>query len=461
MEQRKAQTTTNELGLPEKDMPETTSDYETAFPMSADQSKQVYENTTTNNPAQTDIIPPAYVEITDDKQNLKDQLHSKKGKDNVDIGNTVNNNNFVSKAGSPKPNMKPNPADGLRRSTDKSNRQDKTAENDNDEIHDYENALTKVTMSTLQQAKLLKSVPPPCNANPYANVPNIDILEDASGKPVQRQSSEYEDPENLKSKFHEKKFKNAQIKPPNASSNEFDRNESTSKIMKSKCNARDVNQSGTKYKQNESRAKSTGGPKPVYANINEKNETDLKPPDCEKFDYENQDTVQELKSTLRMQGKRGFSTSSLETRKQESYLKTGMNKKKARTGSDISKESDDTYLPMDVLEIEDKDYLKMDDLNDDVYMPMATQEESVYMRMESNSIPNRVERHGRQPPTERRFNLPRGYLTSPKPCAGTQSGYVNFSDQPVKYVNFFRSRSSDDVNTNCTYDYAKMRNSKL
>ncbi|XP_045164152.2 uncharacterized protein LOC123528475 [Mercenaria mercenaria] len=392
-----------------------------------------------------------------------------------------------------------------------------------DEPHDYENSLAKIKRTKFKEAKLLKTVPPPCNTNTYVNVPesksNVSTSKNSSRRQsseyvnvpekrstnsalehsVQRQSSGYE---NVPDKLSINLIPEEPLKRQSSSEyedagcvsrlqkldkcitslaeinfkeeNEKHKKQEDSKhsepklkelgtrpkysVLKSQLPVPKAKQYGSEYKPvklkmrfSESKAK-LGVPKPDYANSAERGRSLSENPDRKAVDYENEDMFNALKSSLKKQGKRGFSTSSLETCRQDKMRRTGqMNTPEATAPNACKITDDDPYLMMDAGNNGEDLYLRMDSQNDDIYMPMVTpKDDDEYMSMENNYSYPRPARGKKllsdSSNKDEDVRFARCYQTCPKPCGGVRSAaYDNFSEQPTRYANFFRSRSTDNV----------------
>lgn len=422
-------------------------DYETAFRMSDDLSKREYENViTTSKPTSTISFPSPNVKHTNGNLNqLNIQQHTTvtTTKEVTPKNETASKKHISSsKAKKLKPKVQPKPTTRTKTFIDNSDSEYKTKVQGNNvgESQNYENSLGKSRRTEFSQGKLLSTVPPPRNTI---------TAKSKAGLPMQRRSSEYEDPETALSLFEGK----------NVQSNKSDvkmtkRSESGSKSQEQKYNTQECKQTSIKLKKDHSKLKPLVS-KPDYANISVQNPSASKNDNNTTFDYENEDTVNELKSTLKRLRKRGFSTSCLDSGKQEMVVPSGSTNKQSLTDLKVCSGNEDEYLPMDAITTDDAVYLPMNERNCDLYMRMVPPEEQ-YIKMKSDL--NCGERKTKPLPKTTGSDLPKGYRTAPKPCGGVYSAryvnvsdqpisYVNFSDQSIKYVNFFRSRSIDDVYT--------------
>lgn len=266
---------------------------------------------------------------------------------------------------------------------------------------DYENSLVNIKRAKFREAILLQKVSPPGNTNCYYGNNATDKL-NKSAESVVRQSSEYEYPENV-------------IALPKQI---LDQHE---------------NRHALKSEQN---------PKPDYANISIHSKQVSNNTESVTNDYENAHTVNELKLTKKL-GQRSVSASS-SGNKPFANISTG-------TNALLENENDEMYLPMGMATMTEDVYLPMnlDTSTDDVYLSMNVTVDDVYMPME------RTDGHTQSDSESTKLlnslgtschNLATGNPAAPQPCGGGV-GYVNISDRQSKYVNLFRSRSTDDVST--------------
>jgi hypothetical protein len=168
-----------------------------------------------------------------------------------------------------------------------------------------------------------------------------------------------------------------------------------------------------------------------------------------KLDYENENAMIELKLSKKRLLRRGLSTSSLETSgRLVDWRAEKVKTKPLAPSRDGNVSDDETYLEMNNVQKDEDLYLQMNSPKDSIYVRMTSPEEDEeYMPMASMKSNHR---NTLQPVKNEDIGF--AVRTCPKPCGGARSGvYDNFSEQPTNYANFFRSKSTNNVNE---YSYA-------
>lgn len=254
-----------------------------------------------------------------------------------------------------------------------------------DTTNKYENASARIKRAKFKDAKLLKAVPPPCNLNTYyVNVPDQCQDKVKLNSSSERQSSVYENPDRVPSIQHSETEQEIKAPYVNIAGNDEKRACPVRKTMP-----------------------------------------------C---DYENSDAAIKLKLAIhRAKWKRGLSESSIET---ASIKRSSLIKPLNLADSVKTKDNESDYLEMNSNNDDNSEYLSMNSPldNDTYYTPMSPG----YCFIKRLNFDNQDKQISE---TDKR-------AAAPKPCgSGWYDEYANYSSPPIKYVNVFRSRSTDDIYT--------------